>query len=168
MISGAFYHLSPAKREQLRQLDRALHEEDSASQSRLWEALDRFNVWLEHLPDEDRRRITEAPSRDDRLRVIKELREQEFIRRPPQKVRESLEQLAPERRGLALTLLRKQEQQIALSGNRATCRGSIGPCGRPIFLLDSGTVPERCGSRCSVRTTRRSWTERKANGLIMS
>ena len=110
----AFYHLSPAKREQLRQLDRALHEEDSASQSRLWEALDRFNVWLEHLPDEDRRRIIEAPSRDDRLRVIKELREQEFIRRLPQKVRESLEQLAPERRGLALTLLRKQEQQLRL------------------------------------------------------
>src|SRR5438132_1209207 len=48
----AFHALSHDKQERLRQLDKELHEQDSSSQRHLWEVLDRFNVWLEHLPEE--------------------------------------------------------------------------------------------------------------------
>src|SRR5258708_999456 len=73
----AFHRLPAEKQERLRQLDRALHEQDSATQKQLWAVLDRFSAWLDRLPEENRRRVEEAPTREERLRVIKELREQE-------------------------------------------------------------------------------------------
>src|SRR5436305_1008066 len=73
----AFHRLPAEKQERLRQLDRTLHEQDSLTQRRLWAVLDRFNAWLDRMPEEDRRRVEEAPTREERLRVVKELREQE-------------------------------------------------------------------------------------------
>jgi hypothetical protein len=108
----AFYRLPAEKRERLRRLDRALQEQDSATQRRLWEVLDRFSAWLDRLPDDDRRRVEEAPTRAERLRVISELREQEFVRRLPKAVRQHLDQLSAEMRALQLARLRVEERQM--------------------------------------------------------
>jgi hypothetical protein len=108
----AFCAMSAEKQEQLRQLDRDLHDQDSATQRHLWDVLERFSAWLEHLPEEDRRRIETAASRDERLKIIKEIREQEFIRRLPRKEREELLQLADEARAEKLAQLRDTERDL--------------------------------------------------------
>jgi hypothetical protein len=118
----AFHRLPEERQEKLRRLDRALHEQDSATQKRLWAVLDRFSAWLERLPEKDRRRVEDAPTREERLRVIKELREQEFIRRLPKRERENLEKLSGEERAAEVARLREEERQVRLAWN---------PDGRP-------------------------------------
>jgi hypothetical protein len=108
----AFARLPAEKQDRLRQLDRALHETDSVTYRRLVDALDRFGTWLDRLPEDARRRVEEAPTRDERLRIIKELREQEFLRRLPKKVLDDLDKLDPEKRAAAVARLRKEERLL--------------------------------------------------------
>ena len=53
---AAFRALPPERQEQLRRLDRALHAEDSSTQARLWNVLERYALWLNRLPAADRAR----------------------------------------------------------------------------------------------------------------
>src|SRR5439155_20684814 len=46
----AFAALPPERQNRLRQLDQDLHEENAANLTRLWRVLDRYAIWLEHLP----------------------------------------------------------------------------------------------------------------------
>jgi hypothetical protein len=113
----AFSRLPAEKQERLRQLDRALREKDSVTQRRMWDVMDRFTAWLDRLPEESRRRVEEAPTRDERLRIIKELREQEFVRRLPRKVQDDLEKMAPEKRAAEVARLRKEERLLRKAWN---------------------------------------------------
>ena len=114
----------------LRQLDRAFREEDSATQRRLWEVLDRFSAWLDRLPDDDRRRVEEAPNREARLRVIKELREQEFVRHLPKKVRETLDQIPQEKRTDEIARFAKRSARCGWRGTRKGGRVQVRRRGR--------------------------------------
>src|SRR5258708_35930425 len=67
-----FWSLPREERDRLRALDRELHEQDSATQQRLWGVLERYHAWMERLPESDRRRI-ESASGDRRLAIIKEI-----------------------------------------------------------------------------------------------
>ncbi len=116
----AFYRLPAETQERMRRLDRTLREQDSATQRHLWEVLDRFNAWLDRLPEEDRRRVEGASSREERLRIIKELREKEFIRGLPKKDREQLDGLSEEERAEKIAQLRADELQLRQSLNPKT------------------------------------------------
>ncbi len=107
----AFWALPPARRRQMRQLDESLHEAEPRARKRLWAVLERYRAWLEALPEADRQRVEAAAGSDERLRVIREIRERQWVERLPAKVREELEQLPPERRQARVTLLRKEEQR---------------------------------------------------------
>src|SRR5438034_7656031 len=74
---NAFWALSPERRARLRKLDQDLHQEDSATQTRLWDVLERYHSWVERLPEEERRRVESASDWRQRLEVVKQLREQE-------------------------------------------------------------------------------------------
>jgi hypothetical protein len=86
----AFLALAPDRQEQMRQLDRDLHEEDSATQARLGRVMDRYVAWLERLPEADRRLIDAADDAKQRLRVVKELKDREYLERLPRAVREKI------------------------------------------------------------------------------
>jgi hypothetical protein len=84
--------------------------------------MDRYAVWLDHLPEEQRQRLAAAPPAE-RLRVIRELREQQLLDRLPQPQRDRFKGLGPEQRAAALNQLRKEErdnirrwQQLARPG----------------------------------------------------
>lgn len=84
---GAFYALAAGRQEQIRDTDRQLHEADPVTQARLWGTLERYHAWLEQLPEAERRAVLEA---DNKIAVIRALREREWLDRLPRAVREEL------------------------------------------------------------------------------
>jgi hypothetical protein len=111
----AFYALPAAQQESLRRLDRQLHELDPATQHRLWAVLERYSLWLDALPPADRRRVLAAADPDERLRLIRELRQREWFDRLPRRLREEVGKLQGEKRARYLADLRRRERQERLA-----------------------------------------------------
>src|SRR5262249_38223204 len=107
----AFWALPPERRARLRQLDQELHQQDSATQKRLWSVLEGYHAWLERLPGDERRRLASASDWRERLRLVRELREREWVRRQPAPVRKRLESLAPPERSREVAALRHRQRQ---------------------------------------------------------
>jgi hypothetical protein len=76
---AAFHHLSPAKQAAMRQLDRALYDEDAITRQRLIGVMHRYAGWLSRLPGEDRRRLDEAPVGPERLRLVRETLDRQWF-----------------------------------------------------------------------------------------
>src|SRR3954451_10044505 len=72
---AAFYALPAERQEQIRDLDRQIHDNDPATQARLWAILERSAAWLEKLPEPERRAFLEAT---DKVTVIRGLRQREW------------------------------------------------------------------------------------------
>lgn len=106
-----FWALPEAKRQQLRQLDHAFHQLDAKTQKRLWQAAQRYTSWLEHLQEGDRRQLEQTPDTQERLRLIRTIRERQWIERLPRKVQEDLAKQPAEKRSAQIAVLRKQERQ---------------------------------------------------------
>lgn len=113
-----FWTLPEPKRRKLRQLDRAFHELDTKTQKRLWRAAERYTAWLERLPEAERQRIEETKDTQERLHLIRTIREQQWIERLPRTVRQELEKLPPAERASQIAVLRKQERQQRLLWSR--------------------------------------------------
>jgi len=113
-----FWALPKAKRRQLRQLDRTFHELDAKTQKRLWKIAERYTAWLERLPEAERQRIEQAKDTQERLQVIRTIREQQWLDRLPRKVRADLEKLPPTERAAHIAQLHKQERQQRLLWSR--------------------------------------------------
>ncbi len=106
-----FWALPKAKRQQHRQIDQEFHQLDAKTQRRLWKVAERYNTWLERLPEDERRQIEQTKDTQERLQLIRAIRERQWIERLPKKVREELEKLPAEARAARVAVLRKQEQQ---------------------------------------------------------
>ncbi|MCI0457245.1 MAG: hypothetical protein L0Z62_09730 [Gemmataceae bacterium] len=87
----AFLALPPEQQERMRKLDRDLQQLDSSTQARLGKVLERYADWMEGLPENERRQVITAPDRHLRLKKIRELREDQWLRRQPRLVRNRLE-----------------------------------------------------------------------------
>lgn len=134
-----FQALPADRQERMRQFDRDLHEEDSAAQSRLWEVLVRYSDWAARLPEANQRRI-DAADRTERLDVVKDLRQKEWIERLPKAEREDLLALPDAAaRAARLAQLRKEERQRRQEwrdwANGLKTRPGPRP-GRPAHLAD--------------------------------
>jgi len=116
----AFLALSPDRQELLRQFDRDLHAKDPATQRRLAAVLERYSRWYDRLPEKDRRAIDEAPDAKARLRLIKDIRERQWLERLPQAERDKVEAAQGSERQRLIRELRqkqrkrRQEWQVAL------------------------------------------------------
>lgn len=86
-----FNRLSPERKEELRQLDRDLQKETSASQARLVRAAERYQQWLERLTPDERRAVEQSPDKKQRLAAIKKIRQKQWIERLPKAAREHLQ-----------------------------------------------------------------------------
>jgi hypothetical protein len=107
-----FLQLPPARQEALRQLDRDLREEDSATSAKLLGVLDRYVDWLNQLPEEDRQAVLKANSDTERLQQIKQIRNREWILRQPKNVQEDLKRLQPVEQAARIAQLRKREAEF--------------------------------------------------------
>ncbi len=104
-----FMKLPREKRLLLRQIDEELTDEDP----HLWIVLDRYNSWLEHLPEADRRQIETAADSKQKLQIIHELRDREWVAHQPRTVREEVQQATePEARTALVLQLRRAERKL--------------------------------------------------------
>jgi hypothetical protein len=107
---AAFHRLSPETQAKVRQLDKALHEdEDVATRVRLFGVMERYAGWLARLPEADRRRINSAPAGPDRLRVVRDTLDQQWLDGLPPAYHERLAKAAPADRTRLLEKWRKDE-----------------------------------------------------------
>lgn len=107
----AFQHLPLPVQERIRQLDRDLHEEDSATTARLQGVMERYAEWLDRLPEKERQQILDAPDASTRLRLIRERRQAEWVVTLPLAVRQTLEAVPAEARATRIAELRREERQ---------------------------------------------------------
>jgi hypothetical protein len=107
----AFQALPADRQERMRQFDRDLHDQDPATQDRLWEVLERYTDWVGRLPETEQKSIDAAADRTDRLAVVKKLRQNDWIARLPQRDREALLKLPEDKQAAQLAEWRKEERQ---------------------------------------------------------
>jgi hypothetical protein len=106
----AYFQNLPASRQQeLHKLDADFHALDREAQDRLRRVLDRYNYWLAHLPEAERRRVADAPP-DRRLKVIVDLKEREWVETLPKAYRDRYAKATPAER-IRLAELWHEEQR---------------------------------------------------------
>jgi len=106
-----FASLPAARQQRLDKLDLDLSRESSVVQAGLHDALDRYTEWLAKLPEADRERIRLARDKEARLTIIKELRQNDWLRQQPKATREAIEALPAELRPAALEKARSEDRQ---------------------------------------------------------
>lgn len=104
-----FNQLSKEQREKMRQLDRALREEPSATQVRLLRTAQRYANWLNQLPEEDRRKIAAATDKE-KLELIKEIRRRQWIEQLPKAYRERIQRAQGQERQDLIEHYRAEER----------------------------------------------------------
>jgi hypothetical protein len=159
----AFQALPPARQEKMRRFDRALHEEDSDTQTRLWEVLERFVVWANRLPEADRVRLEDTTQPTEKLALVRELRQEEWIDHLPKLEREDLLAMTPAMQAKRVAVLREEErksrQEWADWANAVKTRAAPGSRPkRPARLTD---FPESVQNFVSNRLTRMLSDEEK-------
>jgi hypothetical protein len=111
----AFHALSKDRRDQIRQLDRDLHDEDMGTQARLWRVMDRYIAWVDQLPPEERARVNGAQDVRQRLAIVRELRDRQWIDRlPTAKRKQIVDAPTPEKKGVLLAQFRGEDQNRRL------------------------------------------------------
>jgi hypothetical protein len=108
--TAEFLRLPEARREQVALLDLDLRRLEVAKRDRLTRILKRYAAWQRRLSEADRKRLQEAPSAEERLVVVRELRDAEFTRRLPKAQRDQLERLTDRDRTVALRKMRQHRQ----------------------------------------------------------
>jgi hypothetical protein len=103
--------LPPERQTQLRQLDHDLHQQPSAAQARLQDVLDRYNEWFAHLDPKDQDRIRQAPDRQARLAVIRQIRQGEWLITQPKALRDKLIAFDAPARDAAISKAWREERQ---------------------------------------------------------
>lgn len=107
----AFQALPQARQEQLRALDRDLHQEEITRQTQLWAVLDRYLSWLEQLPPSDRQRIQQAEDQKVKLRLIREIRDRQWVDKLPARIRDEVRALPAPQRTVRIQQLREADRR---------------------------------------------------------
>src|SRR5438876_2496509 len=109
--ADAFFALTPERRKAIVQIHKELHQETSATQARLLNVLDRYVEWLGSLDEATRQQIADAPDKNARLALIKNLREQEWINEQPKAIRDKVAQLKGDARKAFIAKEKIEERQ---------------------------------------------------------
>jgi hypothetical protein len=86
-----FRHLPPEVQDRVRELDRALHQdEDAATRARLWAVMERYAGWLSRLPSDEREKIAAVPPGPERIARVREMLETQWRNSLPSAYRKQL------------------------------------------------------------------------------
>jgi len=136
----AFLALPADRQARLRQLDQALHASDPEEQERLWQIMDRYVTWLERLPEKDRRPVDEAPDPTSRLKVVKEVLENQWIDRLPRAKRDQLAGVTGDKRATLIARFKEEEKTRRAEWNKALWSADSGYRKGPI--VRAADLPE--------------------------
>ena len=78
-LAKAFRALPAARRAEIVKLDQELHAQEPHVRDRLFRALEAYAVWLERLPEPERRGVTGAATPGLRLAVVKSVRDKQWL-----------------------------------------------------------------------------------------
>jgi hypothetical protein len=106
-----FLRLPEQRREQMVQLDQDLRQQDPAKRARLTTVLKRYANWQQRLNAADLKRLGDAATGQDRLRVVRELRERDWVRRFPKVQRDQLARLSVRERTALIRQIRQERQR---------------------------------------------------------
>jgi hypothetical protein len=106
----AFFALPEARQKAIAEIEQGLRQQPPALRQRLTQVLDRYNDWLADLDDATRQKIAAA---DDNTRrdLIRELREQQWLKDQPRAVQETLQKLSSDEYRKRVAELKRQERQ---------------------------------------------------------
>lgn len=93
-LEEIFDSLPVARQEQLRQLDQDFFACDRAQQARLGATLERYAVWLGHLPEAYRKEVLSAPAAVERFDAVKRVRNRQWRESLPVAVKTRLAEVA--------------------------------------------------------------------------
>ncbi|MFM7148995.1 MAG: hypothetical protein ACKO23_04050 [Gemmataceae bacterium] len=119
----SFKKQSPARQQQLRQLDQQLHDLDRADLNRLWAVLDRYHSWLEKQEPDVRKRLTASGDPSKRLALLKEIRRREWVEMLPSSVRDKWQKLPADQQEGKLQEIREEQERI----QQLWRRGAVQP-----------------------------------------
>ena len=94
-LAKAFRALPAARRAEIVKLDHDLHAKEPRKRDRLFRAIEAYAVWLERLPEPERRGVLAQETSGLRLGVIRRVREQQWWDALPPAVRAKPELLPP-------------------------------------------------------------------------
>jgi hypothetical protein len=106
-----FQTLEPARQQQLRKLHDDFLALDDRDRDRLTRVLQAYNAWLARLPEADRRRVLDAPTAAERLDVVRQFREREWVDALPRPYREEYARLDADARRQRVQEWRAEEAE---------------------------------------------------------
>ncbi len=112
-LAKSFRTLHPARQAEIVKLDQELHAKEPKERDRLFRSLEVYAVWLERLADRDPERraaVLDAGTSNKRLRVILEVREQQWTDALPPPQRKMLDAIAIPTERAALRQQLKDEE----------------------------------------------------------
>ncbi len=89
-LAKALKALPAARQKEIRELDKQLHAQNAATRDRLVRVLEAYAVWLDHLPEPERKGVLAAATPGLRLGVIRDVRERQWINSLPATQRNQL------------------------------------------------------------------------------
>src|SRR5437763_11012716 len=78
-----FLAMPAEQQERVRNLDRQLHEAEPETRDRLIRVMGEYAAWLSRLPAAGRQRVVAAANSEDRLQVVREIKEQQWVESQP-------------------------------------------------------------------------------------
>lgn len=134
-----FQSLPRDRQEQLREMDRMLHQFDPSTQARLRSVMERYAGWLNRLSKEDQAKIAEASAGLERLKVVQEILERQWQESLTTADQQKLSQATAEERSKLLEKLhaedddrRRLRAQARRTIEEAAVLGPL-PFGQPAF-----------------------------------
>ena len=83
-----FQSLKPARQAQLRKLDADFYALDKSDRDQLTHVVEKYNWWLSQLPEAERTRVIQAETSHERLQIIEEIKEREWVDSLPKSYRD--------------------------------------------------------------------------------
>ncbi|HEV3146429.1 MAG TPA: hypothetical protein VGZ47_21255 [Gemmataceae bacterium] len=104
------FHALPAEeQERVRQLDRDLFEKEPQTQAHLLRGLEEYVAWLTRMGEADRQHVLSTRFGEERLKVIQELRLQQWVNHLPAAQREELKAEPEDKRLASMEKWRRDE-----------------------------------------------------------
>jgi hypothetical protein len=100
---ASFFLALPADtQKRILDLDREMQKLPAGQRQRLEKTLERYVAWLDQLDPTERQKIKDAPDKETRLKIVRRLREDEWLRGQPAAFRDKLAKLTAEQRAEAI------------------------------------------------------------------
>ncbi len=138
---GDFRKLPREKQDALRKLDRELNQDaDTSARAQRWRILARYAAWIRDLDEEDQRRLQTA-DRDTWKRLVRELRDREWLSKQPRAVQDRIAEKAGKDQTDEIARLRQEERSF-----RQAWADRPRSSGEPASPLRPGHLPQEAQS----------------------